>query len=42
MDSTSYVLTQKYEGEELPDSSEFSVHVIKLGENYFLDFYLEN
>ncbi len=40
-DSTSYVLTQKYEGEELQDSSEFSVHVIKLGENYFLDFYLE-
>jgi hypothetical protein len=41
-DSTSYVLTQKYEGEELPDSSVYSVHVIKLGQKYFLDFYLVN
>jgi hypothetical protein len=41
IDSTSYILTQKYEDEEMNDSSEFSVHVIKLGEIYFLDFYLE-
>jgi hypothetical protein len=42
VDSTSYILTQKYEGEEFPDSSKFSVHVIKLGANYFLDFYMED
>jgi hypothetical protein len=41
IDSTSYILTQKFKSDELPDSSEFSVHVIKLGETYFLDFYLE-
>jgi hypothetical protein len=42
MDSTSYILTQKYKDEELQDSSKFSVHVIKLGESYFLDFYMED
>jgi hypothetical protein len=42
MDSTSYILTQKYKDEEMDDSSEFSVHVIKLGRNYFLDFYMED
>ena len=41
IDSTSYVLTQKYKDDEMTDSSEFSVHVIKLGEIYFLDFYME-
>ena len=41
IDSTSYNLTQKYEDDEMTNSSEFSVHVVKLGENYFLDFYLE-
>ncbi|MCA1759117.1 MAG: hypothetical protein LC658_05055, partial [Bacteroidales bacterium] len=41
VDSTSYILTQKYMDDEVPDSSEFSVHVIKLEEKYFLDFYME-
>ena len=38
IDSTSYVLTLKSEEE---GESEFSVHIIKLGGHYFLDFYLE-
>ena len=42
VDSTSYILTQKYKDEELQDSSKFSVHVIRLGANYFLDFYMED
>ncbi len=39
IDSTSYVL-QIVDKDSL--KSEFSVHVIKLGGNYFLDFYLED
>lgn len=39
IDSTSYVLTLKTKDEQL---SEFSVHVVKLGGHYFLDFYLED
>ena len=42
VDSTSYFLTQKYKDAAFQDSSIFSVHVIKLGANYFLDFYLED
>jgi hypothetical protein len=38
IDSTSYVLYLTEKGEK---ESEFSVHVIKLGGHYFLDFYLE-
>ena len=42
IDSTSYVLNLKTveQGEKI--ESEFRVHVIKLGEYYFLDFYLED
>ncbi len=38
IDSTSYVLKMKDKDER---ESEFSVHIIKLGGHYFLDFYLE-
>lgn len=38
IDSTSYVLTLKAEDEK---ESEFSIHVIKLADHYFLDFYME-
>lgn len=38
VDSTSYVLYLKDKDEK---ESEFSVHIIKLGGHYFLDFYLE-
>jgi len=42
IDSSSYVLNLKTveQGEEI--DSEFLVHVIKLGGDYFLDFYLED
>lgn len=39
IDSTSYVLTVKDDEEGV---SKFSVHIIKLGGHYFLDFYLED
>ena len=39
IDSTSYILTMK--GEDIKESK-FSVHIIKLGGHYFLDFYLED
>ena len=39
IDSTSYVLTVKTKDDQL---SEFSVHIVKLGGHYFLDFYLED
>ena len=39
IDSTSYVLTVKDKDNK---ESEFSVHIIKLGGHYFLDFYLED
>lgn len=38
IDSTSYVLKMKDKDEK---ESEFSVHVLRLGGHYFLDFYLE-
>jgi hypothetical protein len=38
-DSTSYVLTVKDKDNK---ESEFSVHILKLGGHYFLDFYLED
>ncbi len=38
IDSTSYVLTVKDKDEK---SSEFSIHIIKLAGQYFLDFYME-
>lgn len=38
IDKTSYVLLLKDKDER---ESEFSVHIVKLGGNYFLDFYLE-
>jgi len=38
IDSTSYVLMMK---DKENNESEFSVHIIKLGGHYFLDFYLE-
>jgi len=38
IDSTSYVLMMKDKDNK---ESEFSVHIIKLGGHYFLDFYLE-
>jgi hypothetical protein len=42
IDSTSYVLTlTTYEDDEVVESI-FSVHVIKLGGEYFLDFYLKD
>ncbi|NOR74726.1 MAG: hypothetical protein GQ525_06165 [Draconibacterium sp.] len=39
IDSTSYVLNMVDKDEH---ESEFRVHIIKLGGNYFLDFYLED
>jgi hypothetical protein len=39
IDSTSYVLLLKDKDER---ESEFNVHIIKLGGNYFLDFYMED
>jgi len=39
IDSTSYVLMMKDKDNK---ESEFSVHVVKLGGHYFLDFYLED
>ena len=39
IDSTSYILNLKTKDDE---KSEFSVHIIKLGGHYFLDFYLED
>lgn len=41
IDSTSYVLKLKTKDETQFSDKEFSVHVIKLGGTYFLDFYLE-
>jgi len=41
IDSTSYVLKLKTKDETKFPDKEFSVHVIKLGGTYFLDFYLE-
>lgn len=41
IDSTSYVLKLKSKNDVQFSDSEFSVHVIKLGGTYFLDFYLE-
>ena len=38
IDSTSYILMMKDKDNK---ESEFSVHIIKLGGHYFLDFYLE-
>ena len=38
-DSTSYVLMVRDKDNK---ESQFSVHVVKLGEHYFLDFYLED
>ena len=40
-DSTAYILTIKEKGEEFIKAS-FVVKVIKLSENYFLDFYIED
>ena len=39
IDSTSYILNLKTKDDM---KSDFSVHIIKLGGNYFLDFYLED
>jgi hypothetical protein len=39
MDSTSYILMVKDKNNK---ESKFSVHIIKLGGHYFLDFYLED
>ncbi|HKL31371.1 MAG TPA: hypothetical protein VJ919_02485 [Tangfeifania sp.] len=41
IDSTSYVLKLKTKDETHFSAKEFSVHVVKLGGTYFLDFYLE-
>jgi len=41
IDSTSYVLTLKTKDEEEKET-QFSVHIIKLGGHYFLDFYIED
>ena len=41
IDSTSYVLKLKTKDETHFFAKEFSVHVVKLGGTYFLDFYLE-
>jgi hypothetical protein len=41
-DNTSYVLTfQEKDGEQTSDTT-FLVHIVKLGGNYFLDFYLDD
>ncbi len=42
LDSTSYVLTLEGTEEGKSYTSVFLVHVIKLGGNYFLDFYLKD
>lgn len=42
IDSTSYDLTFSHGDEKLTDEGKFSVHIIKLGGHYFLDFYLED
>ncbi|MBN1822040.1 MAG: hypothetical protein JXR31_16490 [Prolixibacteraceae bacterium] len=39
-DKTSYKLIQKYKDSDKGEGSEFKVVVIKLDENYFIDFYL--
>lgn len=41
IDSTSYVLKLKSKDQTQFSDSEFSVHVVKLDDTYFLDFYLE-
>lgn len=41
IDSTSYVLKLKSKDQAQFSDSEFSVHVVKLDDTYFLDFYLE-
>lgn len=41
IDSTSYVLKLKTNEESQFSDKKFSVHVVKLGGTYFLDFYLE-
>lgn len=42
IDSTSYVLTVITKQDDTEIKSEFSVHVIELAGQYFLDFYLED
>jgi hypothetical protein len=41
-DKTLYILTLKNKDDLEFEKSKFSVHIIKLGGNYFLDFYLED
>lgn len=42
IDSTAYLLTFKEKDEENYSKASLQVHVVKLGEYYFLDFYLED
>ena len=42
IDSTSYFLTMFNTKGELSDKAKFLVHILKLGDHYFLDFYIDD
>lgn len=42
IDSSSYVLSIREKDEQAFKPSDFRVHLVKLGDHYFLDFFLEN